>query len=194
MTEKPQDVDQTQDQLLPDSQLYPLLMVNDDNAWSTFEEYYASRLDNYFSNRYVQTPRDREDLTQSVFLQFIITLRNGKYNPTKGSLAQWLYGIAHKFLERHKKQYAQDYSKQSEFEDDFVYKEDDSDLSETFSERVKEALKQLSPKIREMVLIRTKRNDSVTWKDIATELGVSESAAKTRYWRGISQLKDILSS
>ncbi|MGB7342385.1 MAG: sigma-70 family RNA polymerase sigma factor, partial [Phototrophicaceae bacterium] len=184
MTEESQSVDQTQEKLPPDSQLYPLLMSNDNVAWSAFEQYYASRINDYFKNRNVQAVRDREDLTQSVFVQFFITLRDGRFNPAKGNLAQWLYGIAQKLLERHKKQYAQDYSKHSEFKDDFVHEEDDDiELSETFSEQVQDALNQLSPKIREVVLMRIQRNDSITWKDIAAELGISESAAKTRYWR-----------
>jgi RNA polymerase sigma factor (sigma-70 family) len=194
MTEKPHNVDQIQEKLPADSELYPLLMGNDDDAWSVFEEYYAPRLDNYFRNKEVQTPRDREDLTQSVFLQFIITLRDGKYNPTKGNLAQWLYGIANRFLKRHKKQYAEDYSRQSKLRDDHLPEKDDSEVSEDFSESAKDALGHLSQKNREVVLIRIKRDESVTWNDIADELDISVSAAKMRYQRGLSQLKDILST
>lgn len=194
MTEKPKDVDQAREQLPPDSQLYPLLMVNDDDAWSLFNKHYLLKLTNYFVIRKVSNQQDQKDLAQDTLIEFTRTLFHGRYSPDKGNLAQWLFAIAKNILLRHRKKYVEDYSKQSELRDDHLPKEDNDQVDDTFSQAIQEALSQLSPRIREVVLMRIKLDESVTWQDIADELDITESAASTRYSRGISQLKDILSS
>lgn len=191
MTDKSQDVEYSQVELPPDSQLYPLLMANDENAWSFFNKHYFLKLGNYFKNKQVATKEDQEDLAQDTLTEFTIGLFNGSYTLTKGNLAQWLFGIASNILLRHQKKYAEDYSNQSELRDDHLPPEEEA-MSERFSQTIEDALNQLSPKLREVVLIRTKRSDTITWQDIANELGISESAVKMRYKRGLFKLKEIL--
>jgi len=193
MVNKSQDVDERQSALPDDIEFYPLLMTSDDEAWTLFHHHYLPRLQNYFLKNNVQTEEDREDLIQTVFTIFCETLFNGKYSVEKGSLAQWLYGIANKLLDRHKKTYAIAYSKQEEFLDEHhdLDPGDSEPVSQELSQSMKDAMSQLSDKYREVIQERI--SSDTTWQVIADALGISESAAKMRYKRGIAKLAELLS-
>lgn len=196
MTQSSKDAEDQQVALPADKQLYPRLMANDNEAWRSFDDCYRARLRGYFNNHHVSTVEDREDLVQETFIIFSSTLLSEKYQPQQGTLAQWLYGVAGKILIKHRKRYAEEYSKQDELRDDHVAHDDEAvstSISAVDKDRLTTALAQLSDKVRAVILLRTQRSSEWTWKDIARELEITESAAKMRYQRGIDELKRLLS-
>jgi RNA polymerase sigma factor (sigma-70 family) len=182
----------------PDEDHYPELLDNVPEAWSTLTNHFGPRLNTYFKKREVSTQEDREDLVNETLTTFYETLQSGQYSPEKGLLAQWMYGIAHKKLNAHKKRYAQIYSNEEEFEDSHTIGnegEATNQLSADTEEQIHElevAMDQLSEKLREVVVLKTQVSEEWTWEEIANELGIKVSTAKMRYVRGIEKLRELL--
>ena len=142
--------------------------------------------------RYTRHEQDAADLTQEVFLQAfdrLSTYRSGH------SLFSWLYTLAiNKANDWHRSRNRRHTGMQAAIQENALARETNSPTAglETREkeQQVQEALNQLPPETREILLLRYQHDQSV--RGVAEVFGISESAAKMRVKRGLAQLQEIL--
>lgn len=71
------------------------LRAHDDSAWRLFVERFRGPV-LAFERSLGLAPDDAEDAAQETLLAFAEAFRAGKYDPNKGRLSQWLFGIAYR--------------------------------------------------------------------------------------------------
>ena len=71
------------------------LRHDDDGAWEQFVSRFQRPVSS-FARGVGLSAADAEDVTQETLLAFVEGFRNGKYDPAKGRLSRWLFGIAHR--------------------------------------------------------------------------------------------------
>ena len=153
--------------------------------------------------RFTGSPSDAEDLTQDVFLKVYRNLQ--AFDPEKGTFTTWLTALTRNLLVDHFRRTRQDRSTDSLDEPS----RDDTDgptmadrLADTrpgqmahvaqleLRARVQHALKQLSPELREAVILRDLQD--MDYKEIAAVLHVPEGTVKSRISRGRGELARML--
>ena len=153
--------------------------------------------------RFTGSATDAEDLTQDVFLKLYKNLAS--FDLQKGSFQTWITTLARNLLVDHFRRSRMD--RASESLDATFDGEDDgptvaerlADTRETQEEhvaslelkgRIQEALKQLSPELREAVILRDL--EDMDYKEIAQVLRVPEGTVKSRISRGRGELARLL--
>lgn len=154
--------------------------------------------------RFTGSPADAEDLTQDVFLKVYRNLAG--FDPAKGAFTTWLTTLTRNLLVDHFRRTRQDRATDSL---DAGLSSDDKDsptmadrLADTrpgqmqhvaqmeLRARIQHALKQLSPELREAVILRDLQE--LDYKEIAAVLRVPEGTVKSRISRGRGELARML--
>lgn len=136
---------------------------------------------------------DAEDLAQEAFVKAFVSLR--WFNPDR-RFFPWLYTIALNLARNHLKQ-----KRLVRFDSLTAVADIDASSGDNpehalqrleQAEQLRRALMQLPLPLREAVSLRFL--DELTFDDIAAILGVSQSAAKMRVYRGLEKLSELMNS
>ena len=153
--------------------------------------------------RFTGSGADAEDLTQEVFLKLYRNL--GSFDTEKGSFQTWITTLARNLLVDHFRRTRQDRATESmdagwEGDEDGPTQADrladtratqhDRVAALEIQARVQAGLKQLSPELREAVVLRDL--EDMDYKEIAAVLRVPEGTVKSRISRGRGELARIL--
>ncbi len=76
--------------------------TDDQFVWTTFCERFRYPL-MAFCRRFGLSSADSEDVTQDVLLAFVDRYRQGAYQREKGRLSAWLFGIAYREIQNHRR-------------------------------------------------------------------------------------------
>ena len=155
--------------------------------------------------RFTGNPTEAEDLTQEAFLKMFKNLDN--FDSAKGGFTTWLTTLTRNLLVDNYRRTRMDRvsdsldeSLDSEGEGGGATKADrlmDSGRSQEqhvsgleLRAQIQEALKQVSPELREAVILRDL--EDMDYKEIAEVLGVPQGTVKSRIIRGRSELARLL--
>ena len=152
-----------------------------------FDELYQAYLDPIFGYLYRRTlhRETAEDLTSTVFLRALEKIRS--FDPKRGPLRAWLYGIAKNALTDHLRS-----TKQTVDIDAILDLASDEDSSKRAKiavdvERLHSALSALDPIKREIVLLRVW--EDLPYREIAAIVGKSEGNCKVLFSRALDALR-----
>jgi RNA polymerase sigma-70 factor (ECF subfamily) len=153
--------------------------------------------------RFTGSSSDAEDLTQDVFLKLYRNL--GSFDLHKGSFQTWITTLARNLLVDHFRRTRLDRASDS-LDATFDGEEDGPTMADRLADtrdsqeqqfaglelktRIQEALKQLSPELREAVILRDL--EDMDYKDIAQVLRIPEGTVKSRISRGRGELARLL--
>ncbi len=154
--------------------------------------------------RFTGSQTDAEDLTQDVFLKLYRSLSN--FDPAKGAFSTWLTTLTRNLLVDHFRRTRQDRATDSldvscsgedgdgptraEHLQDNRRTQHDHVAAAQLRARIQHALRQLSPELREAVILRDLQD--MDYKEIALILHVPEGTVKSRISRGRGELARIL--
>src|SRR3979490_1126359 len=177
-------------------------IAGDSSAWEEIVQRYH-RLIYHTCYRLARTSDDAQDLTQEVFIKMYRTLNS--YDSGKGAFMTWVTTVTRNLLVDHFRQTTQDRipdsldAAPSEHEDaqplssqiaDPSRSADDHVQSRETREAVHQALQNLSPELREAVILRDLQD--MDYRDIAGALKVPEGTVKSRINRGRAELARLL--
>ena len=153
--------------------------------------------------RFTGSPTDAEDLTQDVFLKLYRNLDS--FDTTRGSFQTWITTLTRNLLVDHFRRTRLDRATDS-LNASFDGEEDGPTMEDRLMDtrpsqeqhvaglelraRVQGALKQLSPELREAVILRDL--EDMDYKDIAKVLNIPEGTVKSRISRGRGELARLL--
>jgi len=153
--------------------------------------------------RFTGSPSDAEDLTQDVFLKLYKNLAS--FDTQKGSFQTWITTLARNLLVDHFRRTRLERVSDS-LDATFDGEEDGPTMAERLADprpsqehhvaglelkaRVQAALKQLSPELREAVILRDL--EDMDYKEIAQVLRIPEGTVKSRISRGRGELARLL--
>ncbi|MGA8938594.1 MAG: RNA polymerase sigma factor [Acidobacteriaceae bacterium] len=153
--------------------------------------------------RFTGSQSDAEDLAQEAFLKMYRNLAN--FDPEKGSFTTWLTTLTRNLLVDNYRRSRLERSSDS-LDDSYDGEEDGPTKAERLADggksqeqhvaglelrtQIQEALKQVSPDLREAVILRDL--EDMDYKEIAEILGVPQGTVKSRISRGRSELARLL--
>lgn len=153
--------------------------------------------------RFTGSPTDAEDLTQDVFLKLYKNLSS--FDLQKGSFQTWITTLARNLLVDHFRRTRLERASDS-LDATFDGEEDGPTMADRLADtresqekhvaslelkaRIQDALKQLSPELREAVILRDL--EDMDYKEIAQVLRVPEGTVKSRISRGRGELARLL--
>jgi RNA polymerase sigma-70 factor (ECF subfamily) len=153
--------------------------------------------------RFTGSPNDAEDLTQEVFLKLYKNL--GSFDTQKGSFQTWITTLARNLLVDHFRRTRLDRASES-LDASFDGQDDGPTMGDRLADprqsqeqhvaglelkvRVQHALKQLSPELREAVILRDL--EDMDYKEISQVLRIPEGTVKSRISRGRGELARLL--
>ena len=153
--------------------------------------------------RFTGSSTDAEDLTQDVFLKLFKNLSS--FDLQKGSFQTWITTLARNLLVDHFRRTRLDRASDS-LDATFDGEEDGPTMADRLADpresqekhvaslqlkaRIQDALKQLSPELREAVILRDL--EDMDYKDIAQVLRIPEGTVKSRISRGRGELARLL--
>jgi RNA polymerase sigma-70 factor (ECF subfamily) len=153
--------------------------------------------------RFTGSPTDAEDLTQDVFLKVYRNLAG--FDPVKGAFTTWLTTLTRNLLVDHFRRTRQDRATDS-LDESAREGEDGPTLADRLADtrpnqmhrvaqmelrsRIQHALKQLSPELREAVILRDLQD--MDYREIAAVLRVPEGTVKSRISRGRAEMARML--
>ncbi len=153
--------------------------------------------------RFTGSPTDAEDLTQDVFLKLYKNLAS--FDTQKGSFQTWITTLARNLLVDHFRRTRLDRASDS-LDATFDGEDDGPTMAERLADprpsqenhvaglelkaRIQGALKQLSPELREAVILRDL--EDMDYKEIAQVLRIPEGTVKSRISRGRGELARLL--
>jgi RNA polymerase sigma-70 factor (ECF subfamily) len=177
-------------------------MAGDSQAWqqlvvSQHRRIYA------ICYRFTGSGNDAEDLTQEVFLKLYKNLSS--FDTQKGSFQTWITTLARNLLVDHFRRTRLDRASDS-LDATFDGEEDGPSMGDRLADprpsqehhvaglelkvRVQNALKQLSPELREAVILRDL--EDMDYKEISQVLRIPEGTVKSRISRGRGELAKLL--
>jgi RNA polymerase sigma-70 factor (ECF subfamily) len=171
-------------------------------AWQEIVQQYHRRIYN-ICYRFSGSPDDASDLAQEVFIKMYRTLST--YDTTRASFMTWVTTVTRNLLVDHFRKGKYDRVTDSldatpgNQEDGLTLAEQLEDQnpnpetrlrSQEIQKSVHEALKRLSPELREAVILRDLQD--LDYKDIAKVLNVPEGTVKSRINRGRTELARVL--
>jgi RNA polymerase sigma-70 factor (ECF subfamily) len=171
-------------------------------AWQEIVQQYNRRIYN-ICYRFSGSADDAADLTQEVFIKMYRTLST--YDTTRASFMTWVTTVTRNLLVDHFRKGKYDRVTDSldatpgNQEDGLTLAEQLEDKSaspetklrsQETQKLVHEALKRLSPELREAVILRDLQD--LDYKDIAKVLNVPEGTVKSRINRGRTELARLL--
>ena len=153
--------------------------------------------------RFTNSTTDAEDLTQDVFIKVYKNL--GSYDLSKGSFQTWMTTLARNLLVDHFRRTRLDRASDS-LDASLNSDEDGPTIGDRLMDQgisqdkhvaglelkatIQDALKQLSPELREAVILRDL--EDMDYKEIATVLRIPEGTVKSRISRGRGELARLL--
>jgi RNA polymerase sigma-70 factor (ECF subfamily) len=153
--------------------------------------------------RFTGSPTDAEDLTQDVFLKVYRNMSG--FDPAKGAFTTWLTTLTRNLLVDHFRRTRQDRATDS-LDESSREGEDGPTMADRLADtrpnqmqqvaqqelrvRIQHALKQLSPELREAVILRDLQD--MDYKEIAAVLKVPEGTVKSRISRGRAEMARML--
>src|SRR5215470_1351299 len=184
------------------AKLVRLCLAGDSQAWqqlvvSQHRRIYA------ICYRFTGSSTDAEDLTQDVFLKLYRNLSS--FDTQKGSFQTWITTLARNLLVDHFRRTRLDRASDS-LDATFDGEEDGPTMADRLADprpsqehhvssleqktRIQHALKQLSPELREAVILRDL--EDMDYKEIAQVLRIPEGTVKSRISRGRGELARLL--
>ena len=175
-------------------------LAGDAAAWEEIVRVHNRRIYN-LCYRFTGSTHDAEDLTQEVFIKVYRTLKS--YESSKGGFVTWISTLTRNLLVDHYRS-----QRQERLTDPLEAAADDESLS--LAERLPDsapspefrvgqqdrqlmvhgALQQLSPELREAVILRDLQD--MDYREIAKVLKVPEGTVKSRINRGRTELARLL--
>ena len=153
--------------------------------------------------RFTGSSTDAEDLTQEVFLKLYKNLTS--YDTSKGSFQTWITTLARNLLVDHFRRTRLERATDS-LDASFDGEDDSPTMGDRLADnrpsqehhvaglelkaRVQNALKQISPELREAVILRDL--EDMDYKEIAVVLKIPEGTVKSRISRGRGELARLL--
>lgn len=177
-------------------------MAGDAHAW---QQLVASQHRRIYAicYRFTGSGSDAEDLTQEVFLKLYKNLAS--FDIQKGSFQTWITTLARNLLVDHFRRTRLDRASDS-LDATFDGEQDGPTMADRLADpspsqeqhvaslelkaRVQSALKQLSPELREAVILRDL--EDMDYKEIAQVLHIPEGTVKSRISRGRGELAKLL--
>jgi len=177
-------------------------MAGDSQAW---QQLVASQHRRIYAicYRFTGSGNDAEDLTQEVFLKLYKNLAS--FDTQKGSFQTWITTLARNLLVDHFRRTRLDRASDS-LDATFDGEEDGPTMADRLADprpsqeqhvaglelkvRVQNALKQLSPELREAVILRDL--EDMDYKEISQVLRIPEGTVKSRISRGRGELAKLL--
>ena len=178
-----------------DAQLVQQCLRGDGSAWEELVRRHTRRVYN-LCYRFTSNGTEAEDLSQEVFLRVYRTL--GSYRSAHGGFATWMTSVTRNLLIDHYRRTKRDRLTDS-LEDAMPVVEskesssrlpDQQALLGELSALVQEALKKLSPELREAVILRDLQQ--LEYGEIQQVLQVPEGTVKSRINRGRIELARVL--
>lgn len=152
-----------------------------------FDPLYQRYVRRIFSFIYRRTldRQTAEDITSVVFLRAIEKI--GGFDPAKGALGAWFYGIARNALTDHYRAHRPHTDIENVW--DLASTEDVSVAADARMsyDKLKDTLKSLKPAHRDIVLMRVW--EGLSYKEIAGVTGQSEDACKMTFSRVVAKLR-----
>ena len=177
-------------------------MAGDPHAWQQLVTSQHRRI-YAICYRFTGSPTDAEDLTQDVFLKLYKNLAS--FDTLKGGFQTWITTLARNLLVDHFRRTRLDRASDS-LDATFDGDENGPTMADRLADprpnqeahvaglelkvRVQAALKQLSPELREAVILRDL--EDMDYKDIAQVLRIPEGTVKSRISRGRGELARLL--
>ncbi len=183
-------------------QLVARCMAGDQRAWNQMVAGQHKRV-YAICYRFTNNPTDAEDITQDVFIKVYRNLSS--FDPTKGSFQTWITTLTRNMLVDNYRRTKLDRATDSM--DSTLSADDDGP---TMADRladprqnqeqqyaglelkaaIQQALKKLSPELREAVILRDL--EDMDYKEIAIVLKIPEGTVKSRISRGRAELARLL--
>jgi RNA polymerase sigma-70 factor (ECF subfamily) len=178
-------------------------LAGDPVAWETLTRTQHRRIYG-ICYRFTGSQSDAEDLTQEVFLKMYKNLAS--FDPAKGGFTTWLTTLTRNLLVDNYRRTRMD--RVSDSLDETLDGENEGGITKAdrladggksqeqivsgmqLRAQIQEALKQVSPELREAVILRDL--EDMDYKDIAEVLGVPQGTVKSRISRGRSELARLL--
>ncbi|MGB8771752.1 MAG: sigma-70 family RNA polymerase sigma factor [Candidatus Korobacteraceae bacterium] len=177
-------------------------VAGDAAAWQEIVQQYHRRIYN-ICYRFSGSPDDAADLTQEVFIKMYRTLST--FDTSRASLMTWVTTVTRNLLVDHFRKGK--YDRVTDSLDATAGNQDEGlSMAEKLEDRsagpearvrsqetqklVHEALRKLSPELREAVILRDLQD--MDYKDIAIVLKVPEGTVKSRINRGRTELARLL--
>ncbi|WP_089843825.1 RNA polymerase sigma factor [Granulicella pectinivorans] len=177
-------------------------MAGDQHAWQQLVSSQHRRI-YAICFRFTGSANDAEDLTQDVFLKLYRNLAS--FDTTKGSFQTWITTLCRNLLVDHFRRTRLERASDS-LDASFDGEEDGPTLGDKLTDsrpsqehhvaglelkaRIQHALKQLSPELREAVILRDL--EDMDYKEIAEVLRIPEGTVKSRISRGRGELARLL--
>jgi len=177
-------------------------MAGDSQAW---QQLVASQHRRIYAicYRFTGSGTDAEDLTQEVFLKLYRNLAS--FDTQKGSFQTWITTLARNLLVDHFRRTRLERASES-LDATFDGEEDGPTMADRLADpapsqeqhvaglelkvRIQNALKQLSPELREAVILRDL--EDMDYKEISQVLRIPEGTVKSRISRGRGELAKLL--
>jgi RNA polymerase sigma-70 factor (ECF subfamily) len=177
-------------------------MAGDQHAWQQLVSSQHRRI-YAICFRFTGSANDADDLTQDVFLKLYRNLAS--FDTAKGSFQTWITTLARNLLVDHFRRTRLERASDS-LDASFDGEEDGPTLGDKLTDprpsqehhvaglelkaRIQHALKQLSPELREAVILRDL--EDMDYKEIAEVLRIPEGTVKSRISRGRGELARLL--
>ena len=166
----------------------------DANAWSEVVRQFSRRIYN-LAYRFTSSHAGAEDLTQEVFIRVYRSLN--QYDAKLGDLSNWLMRLARNLIiDDYRKRQRTPTDSGEDLADHEYHLPSVSDSPQRSLERqerrlqVHEAIKKLSPDLRECVILRD--IEELSYQDIVDLLQIPEGTVKSRINRGRIELAKVL--
>jgi RNA polymerase sigma-70 factor (ECF subfamily) len=182
--------------LEPDAQLVQECLRGDGPSWEELVRRHARRVFN-LCYRFTGNATDADDLSQEVFLRIYKTLPS--YKASYGAFATWLTSVTRNLLVDHYRRTRRDRLTDSIDDESMPQLEEKHSAARSpdkiaeageLSAQIQEGLAQLSPELREAVILRDLQG--FEYSEIQTVLQVPEGTVKSRINRGRIELARIL--
>ncbi len=181
--------------MVDDQELVKRCRAGDNSAWADLLLAYTRKIYN-LCYRFTGRPQEAEDLTQEIFIKVFQTLQS--YDPRQGAFPTWLNRVSRNHLVDHYRRTKRD-RVTSSLEDELATLAEKPSpeqepagrvASREAREQLQLALNQLSPDLREAVILRDLHD--LDYHEIAQVLGVPSGTVKSRINRGRLELASVL--
>lgn len=178
-----------------DLELIERCLAGEDAAWEDLVKVHTRRVYS-ICYRFTSSDTEAQDLTQEVFLRVFRSLKS--FRAGEGSFTVWLTRLARNLLIDHYRRTKLERATDS-IEDQLPMLEEKTTSSgktdhlvagREAGELLNQALKKLSPELRETVILRDL--EEMEYKEIAEVLNVPEGTVKSRLNRGRAELGRLL--
>ena len=177
-----------------DQELVKRCLAGDNSAWEGLLRAYSRKLYN-LCYRFTGRAAEAEDLTQEVFIKVFQTLKT--YDAAQGIFSTWIHRVARNHLVDHYRRTRRERAMSLDEEPEVLEERPAPGAgpgarveSRERKELLQRGLNQLSPDLREAVILRDLHD--LDYVEIAQVLGVPEGTVKSRINRGRMELARVL--